>query len=113
MKPFFALVIAAGMSAAGLLFSGASAEAAFFPASRMITQPLVLPVQYGPYRQYDLLQKYRPGMGQDSIAAKAAFCRCYPYSGSRKRLVCRPPPEGGLLFTSLTAVTEGLMSLRV
>ena len=48
MKPFFALVIAAGMSAAGLLFAGASADAAFFPG--MTTQPVVFPGE-GPLKE--------------------------------------------------------------
>jgi hypothetical protein len=60
MKPFFALVIAAGMSAAGLLFAGASAEAAFFPGLGQTTQPIVFPVQYGPYRQYSPYRQYGP-----------------------------------------------------
>jgi hypothetical protein len=75
MKPFFALVIAAGMSAAGLLFAGASAEAAFFSGSGMAKQPLVLPVQ-----------EYNPGIPQTSRAR----CRCYP-GYPQPRLVCRYP----------------------
>jgi hypothetical protein len=103
MKPFFALMRAAGISAAGLLLSGASAEAAFFPRSGMTTQRLVLQVQYGPYgpyrqhnsyRQYNPLQQYSPGMRQNSIAARAAFCRCYSYDAFRKRRVCRYPGRG-------------------
>src|SRR5690349_19406304 len=91
MKPLFALVRAASVLAAGLLLSASSAEAAFFLRSGMTTQALALPVQYG---QWSPDRTYSPGRRQNSIAARAAYCRCYPYGPFQRRLVCRNPAGG-------------------
>jgi hypothetical protein len=100
MKPLFALVSAATVSAASFLALSNRAEATFFPGSQMNTRPNVLLVQYGQhgpyrqrnrYRQYDPLQRYTPGRRQHSIAARAAFCRCYRLDAFRARRVCRYP----------------------
>jgi hypothetical protein len=90
MKPLFALVSTAMLFAASLWAFTNSAEAAFFPGSGMTAQPVVFPVQYG-HRRHSPLQPYGPGRHQDSIAARAAYCRCYPYLGFQKRRVCRYP----------------------
>ncbi len=84
MKRLFALAIPATLSAASLLAFCSGAEAAFFPNS-VTMRPLALPAQYSPFQQYG------PGVRQDSIAGRAAFCRCYPYYGFKKRLICRYP----------------------
>lgn len=89
MKPLYALAIAATLSGASFLAFSNAAEAASFPVLENL-RPLVS-VQYGPYRQYDPSQKYSPHMRQDSIAGRAAYCRCFPYAAGRKRLVCRYP----------------------
>jgi len=91
MKPLFALVSTAMLLAASLLAFTNSAEAVSFPRLGMTTRPLVLPVQYGSSRRRSPLQPYGPGRHQDSIAARAAYCRCYPYLGFQKRRVCRYP----------------------
>ena len=87
MKPLFALVRAAGVLAAGLLLSANSAEAAFFSASRMSAQPIVLagyeckfvkvdPSCWGdicPTRRvcrYNPYEPYRPGKSTTSQASQ-------------------------------------------
>jgi hypothetical protein len=95
MKPLVALVHGAVAFVAGLLLSDIEAEAAFFPGSEGSTHFLVLPVQYGPYRrEYSPLQQYSPSRRQNSIAARAAFCRCYNLHLNKRRLVCRGPGGG-------------------
>lgn len=89
MKPLFAFAIASAFSGSSFLAFGNATEAASFPVLKTMW-PLV-PVQYGPYRHYDPWQKYSPHMRQNSIAGRAAFCRCFPYSSGAKRLVCRYP----------------------
>lgn len=90
MKPLFAVAIASAFSGASFLAFGNATEAASFPVFETM-RPLISPVQYGPYRQYDPMQKYSPYKRQNSIAGRAAFCRCFPYSSGAKRLVCRYP----------------------
>jgi hypothetical protein len=90
MKPLFALAIATALSGASLLAFTSATEAAPFSVLE-ISRPLVSPVQYGPYRQYDPSRQYSPHTRQNSIAGRAAFCRCLPYSAGAKRLVCRYP----------------------
>lgn len=83
MKPLVATAIIAHSTLGFLVFIN-SAEA-FFSPHFQTEEPLTLPVQYDPF------QKYSPGRSQGSIAGRAAFCRCYPYSGFQKRLVCHYP----------------------
>lgn len=89
MKPLFARARAVILSGASFLTFGNVAEAASFPV--LETSPIASPAQYGPYRRYSPLQQYSPNRRQDSIAGRAAFCRCFPYAYGSKRLVCRYP----------------------
>jgi len=81
MKPLFALMRAAGVSAAGLLLSASSSEAAFVPGLRMTAQSVVSPAQ-----DSSLDPQFSPGNRQTS----RAFCRCYP-GYPQIRQVCRYP----------------------
>lgn len=91
MKPLFALASAILLSCASLLAFGNGAEAASFPVLETMRSSIASPAQYGPYRRYSPVQQYSPNTRQDSIAGRAAFCRCFPYAYGSKRLVCRYP----------------------
>lgn len=90
MRALFALAIASAFSGASILDFADAAEAASFSVLESM-RPLVSPVQYGRRRQYDPSQNYSPHTRQDSIAGRAAYCRCFPYSAGAKRLICRYP----------------------
>jgi hypothetical protein len=91
MKPLFAHAAAVTLSGASLLAFGNVAEAASFPVLETLRSSVASTAQFGPYRRYSPLQQYSPNTRQDSIAGKAAFCRCFPYAYGSKRLVCRYP----------------------
>jgi hypothetical protein len=99
MKPLFALAIAATLSSASILAFNKVTGAASFPVLETM-RPLVSPAQYDPW------QKYSPHMRQDSIAGKAAFCRCFPYAARAKRLVCRYPGRRPLFKSSAAATSN-------
>jgi hypothetical protein len=91
MKLLFALTTAATLSGASFLAFGNVAEAASFPVLEAMRSSVASTAQYGPYRRYSPMQQYSPNTRQDSIAGRAAFCRCFPYAYGSKRLVCRYP----------------------
>jgi hypothetical protein len=91
MKPRFARATAVILSGASFLTFGNVAEAASFPVLETLRSSVASPAQYGPYRRYSPLQQYSPNTRQNSIAGRAAFCRCFPYAYGSKRLVCRYP----------------------